>query len=67
MKRHRVCIVWIEGPNESFGGSRAIYWVTYKVLKRGRKRERWTHVSANDELDAYVKFSRRMEEKGYRV
>lgn len=41
--------------------------ISYKVLKKGPKKERYMYQSAKDELDALLQAQERLRNRGYKV
>ena len=42
-----------------------VFTVSYRILKRGRKKTHYTYVAAKDELDAYMQVTNRLKKRGY--
>lgn len=41
--------------------------VRFKVLKRGRKRERWIYVAARDEMEAFTEARKKFRNMGFKL
>ncbi len=60
----RAAILRVETPYRP----RASYcYVFYKILKKGRKRERRIYLHARDEMEAYLKARDYLRERGYKT
>lgn len=52
---------------DSKRGEECYFNLYYRVLKRGRKPERWMYVRAQDELEAYTKGCEVLRRMGYKI